>query len=65
MKEVEYFLQNENKIIPDKFDYSKVQSLSTEARTKLTKIRPKSLGQAARIQGVSATDISILSLFIK
>lgn len=65
MKEVEYFLQNENKIIPDNFDYSKVQSLSTEARTKLSKIRPKSLGQAARIQGVSATDISILSLFIK
>lgn len=65
LKEVEYFLQNENKLIPDKFDYSKVQSLSTEAKTKLSKIRPKSLGQASRIQGVSATDISILSLFIK
>ncbi|MGB9702334.1 MAG: tRNA uridine-5-carboxymethylaminomethyl(34) synthesis enzyme MnmG [Candidatus Kapaibacteriota bacterium] len=65
LKEVEYFLQNENKLIPEKFDYSKVQSLSTEAKTKLSKIRPKSLGQASRIQGVSATDISILSLFIK
>lgn len=65
LKEVEYFLQNEEKIIPDNFDYSKVPSISTEARNKLMKINPKSLGQAARIQGVSATDISILSLFLR
>lgn len=65
MKEVEYFLQNEGHIIPDNFDYSKIPSISTEARNKLMKIHPKSLGQAARIQGVSATDISILSLFLR
>lgn len=65
MKEVEYFLQNEGHIIPNNFDYSKIPSISTEARNKLMKIHPKSLGQAARIQGVSATDISILSLFLR
>jgi len=65
MKEVEYFLQNEEKIIPDSFDYTKIPSISTEARNKLMKIRPKSLGQASRIQGVSATDISIISLFLR
>jgi tRNA uridine 5-carboxymethylaminomethyl modification enzyme len=65
LKEVDYFIQNENKIIPENFDYDKLQSVSTEARNKLSKIRPKSLGQASRIQGVSATDISILSLYLK
>lgn len=65
MKEIEYFLQNENKIIPDNFDYTKVHSLSNEAKAKLQKIKPRSLGQATRIQGVSATDISILSLYLK
>lgn len=64
-KEVAYFLENENKIIPEKFDYSKVQSLSTESREKFIKIRPRSLGQASRISGVSATDISILSVFLR
>lgn len=65
LKEVEYFIQNEYKQIPDNFDYSKLPSLSTEARNKLSKIRPSSLGQASRIQGVSATDLSILSLYLK
>lgn len=65
MKEIEYFLQNENKAIPENFDYSKLHSISNEARTKLSKIRPISLGQASRIQGISATDISVLSLYLK
>ena len=65
MKEVEYFVQNENKMIPDNFDYSKVSSLSNEAREKLMRIRPGSLGQASRIPGVSASDVSILSLYLK
>ncbi len=65
MKEIEYFIQNENKKIPDNFDYTKLNSISTEAKNKLMKIKPISIGQAARIQGVSATDISILTLFLK
>lgn len=65
LREIEYFNENENKIIPNKFDYAKIDSLSMEAREKLTKIRPGSLGQASRITGVSASDVSILSLYLK
>ena len=46
--------------IPDSFDYESVQSLSTEARQKLTRIRPRSIGEAQRIPGVSPNDISVL-----
>ena len=46
--------------IPDTFDYAGVQSLSTEARQKLTRIRPRSIGEAQRIPGVSPNDISVL-----
>ncbi len=46
--------------IPDAFDYEEVQSLSTEARQKLSRIRPTSIGEAQRIPGVSPNDISVL-----
>ena len=46
--------------IPDTFNYDEVQSLSTEARQKLSRIRPKSIGEAQRIPGVSPNDISVL-----
>ena len=46
--------------IPDAFNYEEVQSLSTEARQKLSRIRPKSIGEAQRIPGVSPNDISVL-----
>ncbi len=46
--------------LKDNFDYSKLQSLSAEARQKLTEIRPTSIGQASRISGVSPSDISVL-----
>ena len=46
--------------IPDGFNYDDVQSLSTEARQKLSRIRPKSIGEAQRIPGVSPNDISVL-----
>ena len=65
LKEIEYFIQNENKRIPDSFDYNRLTSLSKEAMEKLIKIRPASLGQASRISGVSASDVSILSLYLK
>ncbi len=50
--------------IPDAFDYSKLQSISNEARAKLDKIRPKNIGQASRISGVSPSDISVLLIFL-
>ncbi|MFN3194497.1 MAG: tRNA uridine-5-carboxymethylaminomethyl(34) synthesis enzyme MnmG [Chlorobiota bacterium] len=65
MKEIEHFLKNENKMIPEDTDYSKINSLSTEAIEKLSKIKPGSLGQASRISGISATDISILTVYLK
>jgi tRNA uridine 5-carboxymethylaminomethyl modification enzyme len=55
----------EDKQIPATFDFSTVPSLRLEARQKLTKIRPQTIGQAARISGVSPADISILLVWLK
>jgi tRNA uridine 5-carboxymethylaminomethyl modification enzyme len=55
----------EQKCIPPGFDYAVVPSLRSEARQKLTKIRPATLGQASRISGVSPADISILMVWLK
>ncbi len=58
-------LQRLDKIaIPANFDYQSLQSLSTEARQKLTKIQPKTIGEANRIPGVSPNDISVLLVFM-
>src|SRR5476651_2402590 len=58
--EVQKFKKLECKSIPDTFDFSTVPSLRLEARQKFDKIRPTTIGQAARISGVSPADISIL-----
>ncbi|GEQ84875.1 tRNA uridine 5-carboxymethylaminomethyl modification enzyme MnmG [Patiriisocius marinistellae] len=50
--------------IPDNFDYTKLKSLSFEAREKLSSIRPVSLSQASRISGVSPNDISVMLVFM-
>jgi tRNA uridine 5-carboxymethylaminomethyl modification enzyme len=63
--EVEKFKGLESKQIPDSFDYATVPSLRTEARVKLQKIRPQTLGQASRISGVSPADIAILTVWLK
>jgi tRNA uridine 5-carboxymethylaminomethyl modification enzyme len=55
----------EDKQIPSWMDYSKVPSLRTEARQKLAKIQPATLGQAARISGVSPSDVGILMIWMK
>jgi tRNA uridine 5-carboxymethylaminomethyl modification enzyme len=55
----------EDKQIPATFDFSTVPSLRLEARQKLIKIRPQTIGQAARISGVSPADISILLVWLK
>ncbi len=54
----------ENIHIKDKFDYSSIQSLSTEARQKLTKINPDTIAQASRIPGISPSDINILLVLL-
>jgi tRNA uridine 5-carboxymethylaminomethyl modification enzyme len=51
-------------VLHDSFDYHKLHSLSIEAREKLTKFRPKTLGQASRISGVNPSDISILMVHL-
>jgi len=55
----------EQKPIPDGFDYSKVTGLRTESRAKLTSIRPATLGQAGRISGVTPADIALLSVILQ
>jgi tRNA uridine 5-carboxymethylaminomethyl modification enzyme len=63
--EVKKFKVLEGKAIPAAFDFSSVPSLRLEARQKLDKIRPATIGQAARISGVSPADISILMVCLK
>ncbi|MBR6830652.1 MAG: tRNA uridine-5-carboxymethylaminomethyl(34) synthesis enzyme MnmG [Tidjanibacter sp.] len=53
----------ENIIIPDNFNFNSMQSLTIEARQKLTRIQPKTIGQASRIPGVSPADINVLLIF--
>jgi tRNA uridine 5-carboxymethylaminomethyl modification enzyme len=54
----------ENIIIEDRFIYSEIKSISTEARQKLEKINPKTIGQAKRISGVSPSDINVLLILL-
>ena len=56
--------QLEDLMIPDNFNYTKLVSLSNEARQKFTKIRPRTLGQASRISGVNPSDVQILMVFM-
>ena len=55
----------ENKIIPENINYHAIQNLRVEAREKLSEIRPHSIGQAARISGVSPADISVLVVYLE
>lgn len=64
-KEAEKMLKLEEKEIPEDINYDDVLNLASEARQKLEKIRPKSIGQAARISGVNPSDLSILSVYLK
>ncbi len=64
-KEVEKMKKLEEKMIPKDINYQKIKNLASEARQKLEKIRPISVGQAARISGVNPSDIAILSVYLK
>ena len=64
-REAEKMLKNEEKQIPENIDYSKVTNLASEARQKLDKVRPTSIGQALRISGVNPADISILMVYLR
>ena len=63
--EVDKFKSMEDKQIPNWLDYAQVPSLRTEARQKLSKIRPTTLGQASRISGISPADVSLVMVCMK
>lgn len=54
----------ENLVIPENFDYTKISSLGNEAREKLSKVKPRTLGQATRIPGINPSDIQILMVYM-
>jgi tRNA uridine 5-carboxymethylaminomethyl modification enzyme len=55
----------ESKLLPDDIDYTTLKGLRLEAREKLNKIRPKNVGQASRISGVTPADISVLLIYLQ
>jgi len=57
-------LRLDSVVIPEKFDYTRIVSLSTESRQKLLRVKPRTIGQASRIPGVSPADISVLLLYL-
>ena len=64
-REAYKMLKNEEKEIPKDIDYNKIKNLASEARQKLSTIRPTSIGQAMRISGVNPSDISILMIYLR
>lgn len=62
---VEEMSKQENTQIPEKIDYDKIKSLSSEGKNKLTRIQPETIGQASRISGVSASDVAVLMVYLK
>lgn len=64
-RQVEQFKKMEGKRISEQIDYQEIESLRLEARQKLTKVRPISIGQASRISGVSPADISVLLVYLE
>jgi len=63
--QVEKFKKLETKLLPEDIDYEKINGLSLEARQKLNKFKPHSIGQASRISGVSPADISVLLIYLQ
>ncbi len=64
-QQVEKFKKLEQKLLPKDIDYEEIKGLRIEARQKLNKIKPNSVGQASRISGVSPADISVLLIYLE
>ena len=64
-EQIDKTVKYEEKLLPEDIDYSTIKGLRLEARQKLNKIRPKSLGQASRISGVSPADVTVLMVYLK
>ena len=64
-RQVEQYKKMEKKLIPSELNYEDIPSLRLEARQKLIKFRPVSVGQASRISGVSPADISVLLIYLE
>ena len=64
-EQVEKFKKMEKKLLPEDLDYNSIKGISLEARQKLNKHKPNSIGQASRISGVSPADISVLLVFLQ
>ena len=64
-KSMERLKKAEQRVIPDWFDYAKVSGLSREMNEKLQRVRPRTLGQASRIPGVTPAAISLLNVYIE
>lgn len=62
---VEEMNEKEDMLIPESLQYERINSLSSEGRQKLDRIRPETLGQASRISGVSPSDVSVLMVYLK
>ena len=65
LAQVEKFKKLENKILPENIDYLNLKGISLEARQKLDKYKPTSIGQASRISGISPADISVLLIYLE
>ncbi len=65
LKQVEEFKQEEQRRLPENLDYMSISGLRLEARQKLNRIRPVSIGQASRISGVSPADIAVLLIYLE
>lgn len=65
IKSIEQMKYLEKRHIPEEFDFSKITGLKKEAKEKLIKVKPKTVGQASRIVGVTPADISLLVVFLK
>ena len=64
-EQVEKFKKMENKKLSENIDYSSIKGLSLEARQKLDRVKPTSIGQASRISGVSPADINVLLIYLQ